>query len=232
MDSDVVRKAFELLCDLQNELTKALASLAGKQSRGFQDNFNVYSAGHINRAAEGFIFLTKASRIDASKFLIRPAIEAMFRLEAVRKQPDLLFRIAYTERIEDQKWIRRAAVRAQVSYDTAAEERRWSKAKKDYARQCPGHRLEEKELRVRDAAKAIGKTMEDYYDSHYLMYCKYTHAALRALGGSLNELADFEDARTMALSVFSALDILATIGGAAPNLESLRERMDELDAAP
>lgn len=91
------------------------------------------SAGHINRAAEGFIFLRRANRVDASKFLIRPAIEAMIRLEAVKRHPELLFRIAYTERNKDHTWRERAAKRMGTSYDVAAEEQQWNDAKKKLA---------------------------------------------------------------------------------------------------
>lgn len=230
MDSDLVARSFALLCDLQNELQAALASLAGRQSQGFVDKYYNFSAGHINRAVEGFVFLRKASRIDASKFLIRPAIEAMIRLEAVKRQPKLVFRIAHTERIKDRKWIGRAAVRKAINYDLATEERDWNEGKARLSAQFPPGALEEKELNLRDTAKEIGPMMEDYYDSHYLMYCAYTHAGLRAITGSLSELTDPEDSATMSLCAFSALDVVASIGATTSNLESLRERRNQLYA--
>jgi hypothetical protein len=232
MEPDLVGRSFALLCDLQNELQAALASLAGKQSQGFLDKYYNFSAGHINRAVEGFIFLRNASRIDASKFLIRPAIEAMIRLEAVKRQPKLLLRIAHTERIKDRKWIGRAAVRNAIDYDLVTEEKHWNEAKARFAAQFPAYVLEEKELNLRDTAKEVSQVMENYYDSHYLLYCAYTHAGLRALTGSLNELTDSEDSATMSLCAFSALDVLASIGATSPNLESLRKRRNQLYAAP
>jgi|ERR1039457_295378 hypothetical protein len=232
MDPDLVARSFALLCDLQNELHAALASLAGRQSQGFLDKYYNLSAGHINRAVEGFIFLRKASRIDASKFLIRPAIEAMIRLEAVKRQPKLFFRIAHTERIKDRKWIGRAAVRRAINYDLVTEEKDWNEGKARLIAQFPPGALEEKELNLRDTAKEVGAIMEDYYDSHYLMYCAYTHAALRAMTGSLNELTDPEDSATMSLCALSGLDVVASIGAATSNLESLRERRNQLYPAP
>jgi uncharacterized protein DUF5677 len=181
--------------------------------------------------AEGFIFLRNASRADASKFLIRPAIEAMIKLEAVKKHPELLFRIAFTERNKDQKWRGRAAARKGVNYDVVAEEQEWKEATKKLATQFQPRALEEKELDLRATAKKVNKILEDYYDSHYLMYCAYTHAAISALTGSLNELTDHEDSATMVFCVFSALDAVATIGAATPNLESLREYRNKLYAA-
>ena len=92
--------ALELADDLQNELANALNSLAGRQSRGVHDNYYVRIAAHVNAAAEGFVFLRREHRVNATKLLVRPVIEAVLRLEAVRRKPELLFRIAFTERLD------------------------------------------------------------------------------------------------------------------------------------
>src|SRR5882724_11544409 len=89
------QRSLSLLCDIQQELANALNSVGGKQSRGGLDNYYFHSAVHVNRAAEAFIFLRKSGRIDASKFLVRPLIETMFRVEATQKKPELFYRIAY-----------------------------------------------------------------------------------------------------------------------------------------
>ena len=72
------QRSLTLLCDIQRELANALNSVGGKQSRGALDNYYFHSADHVNRIAEGFIFLRKSGRIDASKLLVRPLIETMF----------------------------------------------------------------------------------------------------------------------------------------------------------
>src|SRR5438045_5835162 len=99
-------RSLELLSDLQGELREALNGLGGKQRDGLYDGYLGYTAGHINRAIEGYIYLRTSQRIDASKHLIRTAIEAVIRLQAVRKKPELLFRIAFSEFNEDKKWVR------------------------------------------------------------------------------------------------------------------------------
>jgi hypothetical protein len=64
--------SLKLLCDMHGGLSRALNSLRGKKSNGLLDYFLFYLAAHMNRAAEGYIVVRKASKIDASKLLIRP----------------------------------------------------------------------------------------------------------------------------------------------------------------
>src|SRR5438876_11927134 len=80
------RRSLALLCDIQQELANELNSVDGKQSRGALDNYCFHSGDHVNRVAEGFIFLRKSGRIDASKLLVRPLIETMFRVVAIQKK--------------------------------------------------------------------------------------------------------------------------------------------------
>jgi hypothetical protein len=62
------------------------------------------------------------------------------------------------------------------------------------------------------------------------MYCWYTHAALRAVGSSLDELTDSEDNRAMALATLAALEALISVGAASPNFNSLQQRMQSVRA--
>jgi hypothetical protein len=51
--------------------------------------------------------------------------------------------------------------------------------------EIPEHPLTEEELSLRRAAECAG--IEGYYDSHYRLYCRFTHAAFRASTGDLSE---------------------------------------------
>src|SRR4029453_13583641 len=97
------QEALALLGDIVEEITRALNSLTGKKLNGLFDNYRFWSSKHLHRAADGFAFLRRSGRVDASKFLIRPAIEIAFRLEAVRKHPDLLYRIAFSEHLREKQ---------------------------------------------------------------------------------------------------------------------------------
>jgi hypothetical protein len=221
-------RRLQLLSDLRDELASALNSLGDKESRGLHDNYTFHAAIWAKMVTEAFILLRREGRMDASKLLVRPVMETMFRVHAVRAQPELLFQIAYTERLEDQKWVRRAAARAGKVYDDKSEEDQWNAFKHMYQEQCPAHALDETKISSFEVAAKAG--LGPYYDSHYRTYCKYEHAALRAIGGSLNDLTDSEDTRTMAMCVFATLNCVAAIGAEALNLQTLRDRLNTLDA--
>ncbi len=91
-----------------------------------------------------------------------------------------------------------------------------------YSSQFPEHRLEETTLSAFQAAEAAG--IEAYYDCAYRLYCQFTHGALRVATGDLNS-TDTVDGRTMAFCVLSALEAVVSIGGEAPRLVPLRDRL-------
>ena len=57
----------------------------------------------VNRASDGYLWLRESGRMDASKFQIRPALEAVFCGTAAMMNRDFLFRKAYSEWVEDKK---------------------------------------------------------------------------------------------------------------------------------
>jgi hypothetical protein len=222
---DPESELISLLGDLQTELATALNSLAGKYPRAIGDRYHLNAGGYINRAAEGYLLLRTRGRIDASKLLIRPAIEAMIRVQALRNKPELLYDIAYSEALEDKKWFRPAAVKygIELSEKVAPD---WEKFETAYKAQFPNAAMTKDKFTLYAAAKAAG--LLNYYDTYYRMYCQYTHAALRATGGYLDDLADPEDTRVMIFCTYCALSAVAEIGAVSPNLESLHSRVDDL----
>lgn len=222
--------ALDILADLQEELQSALNSLGGKQSKAITDRYYLNAGGYINRAAEGFLLLRTAGRIDASKLLIRSALEMMIRIEALRKQPELLYQFGFTESEDDKKWFRPAAARLGKPFDDKTDPPGWGEFEIRFKQAFPNAALKRQRVSLADAARIAG--LMDYYDTHYRMYCKYTHAALRATGGYLDTLSDPEDTRTMVNCTFSALVATADIGGSAPQLNALRARVDHLSKQP
>lgn len=61
-----------------------------------------------------------------------------------------------------------------------------------------------------DAAAAAGPEAVGFYDSHYRLYCKFTHAAFEASVGELNDLTP-ADTRTMLLCTNYALEVVREI---------------------
>ncbi len=224
MDPNNESISLALLEDAQLELRDALNSLGGKRSNGLADHFNGYSARLINNAAEGYIFLRESGRIDASKLLIRPAIEAMFRIVAIKNQPDLLYRIAYSEHLEDAKWARAAAAKLGKNIEPELKQR-WQETSDAYRNAFPHHNLVEKKLTLRDAAAAAG--IDSYYDTYYRLYCQFTHAAFSASSGSLDNF-ESHDSRTFAYCVLVGIGAAAAAGGESPNQQALWGRLFKL----
>jgi hypothetical protein len=230
VNEDLEAESLHVLCDMCNELSGAVNSLGGK-SGDFFVHFKFRLAKYLNYAAEGFIFLRQGNppRIAPSKLLIRPAIEIMFRLAAVKKRPELLYRIAYSEREENWKWFSKTAAKVGKThgYDRATHDKIWDDFKTKYAKHFPGHNTVDQSISTYDLAEATG--LADYYDSHYRMYSRYTHAAFEAVEGLLDTLATPEDNRTMALCCLNALETLNPLGANVPNLKSLADRLNSLD---
>ncbi len=213
------QESLTLLDDVVTEITQALESLGGKEHKGLFDNYQFWSSKHLHRAAEGFAFLRRSGRFDASKFLIRPAIEIVFRLEAVKKQPDLLYRIAFSEHCRDEQFLRAAAEHSTESYNDTQMKQRWRKFSDAFAAAFPKIPRVNEKLSTACAAEKAG--MKPVYNGDYRAYCQYTHGALRATTGGLDEATDSHDNRAMALCAFVALDTLVLLGAKSPNRDRL-----------
>lgn len=215
--NDAELESPQLLREMQAELRDALNSLGGRPLEGLLHGYIGYSVGYINRAVEGYIYLRESTRVDASKLLVRPAIEAVFRVQAVRKNPELLFRIAYSEFIDEKKWVRPLDKDA-----IKLLERHWAQFRQAYHSKYPEHPLSEKKLTAWDASEAAG--LKGYYESHYRLYCQFSHGGFRASTGDLNDFEP-EDNRTMTLCSFAGIDALVSVGALAPKLPELKRRL-------
>lgn len=233
MQNELEERSMTVLCDIEKQLAESIESLRGTHGAGLCEHYRFHTASYVHAAVEGYIWLRKSGRVSASKHLVRTCIEAFIRLEAVKKKPNLLGEIAFAEFGEDLKWARSLGQHA--SDATAAINRTWNDFKSAYSAKYPGlGRVEElcldnQALNLRSIAEQIG--MQGYYDSHYRLYCRFTHAAFRASTGSLGEL-ESEDNRTMALCALGSIEALALIGAPAPNMEALRDRLARLDESP
>lgn len=218
-------ESLRLLRELQSALAGVLNSLGGKSGEGLFEHYVFYSSVYIKRAAEGFIALRETGRLDASKFLVRPIMEVTIKQWAVVKQPELLYRIAYSERMEDRKLIQPSFRRAGKNYD-ALDQQYWREFSNKYSRQYPNRPRQNKALSLYEMAKAA--KIESYYNSYYRLYCQITHGAFRAMVGGLNWF-DSEDNRTVASCVLGALEAMneAKITN-TPGLGELKQKLSNL----
>jgi len=218
--------AMALLWEIQPAIAVALNSLGGKMTKGVEDLYYLYASSHINTAVDAFILLRREHRIDGARLLVRPALETMLRLQAVRVRTYLLYRVLLREALEADKWFGSVARRHGVAYTRVCDRAKWQAVKNRCVAQFGADKLEDVPLDSYGAAAAIG--LEAYYDSHYRGYCQYTHGALEAVSGSLDELTDPEDTRVMLHSAMIALDALVDIRAECPGIASLRERFSEV----
>ena len=93
----------KLLKELQPIFIDALNSLGGKKPPDAASSYLGRVAINVNRASDGYLFLRESGRMDASKLLVRPALEAVFSGTAAMKDKAFLFRKAYSEWKEHKK---------------------------------------------------------------------------------------------------------------------------------
>jgi hypothetical protein len=214
----------QLVRAIQEALEHALESLTGKPHNGLLDQYNVRSAAFVSRAADSFVILQDFSRPDMAKLLMRPVIEVTFRLEAIRRNPALLYQIAYSEILEDHKWFRFIDEQSGRPYDEARERNELDELTHTYHEHFPEQSIVKAKLSTFEIARAA--QLEPYYNSHYRMYCQYSHASFRAITGDLVEISDQADHRVMSLCGVVALNVLHSMGAETPDLPPLFEHLN------
>jgi hypothetical protein len=217
-----------LLSELEPALAVALNSLGERMTQKVEDLYYLYESKHIHTAVDGFILLRREDRIDGARLLVRPALEAMLRLRSVLAKPHLIYRVLVAQAVETDKWLGGVAERLGEPYKRVRDSDVWQAVKARCASQFGAEKLVETPLSSYDAAATIG--VESYYESHYRGYCQYTHGALEAVSGNLDEVIDPQDTRVMVHSAMTALEALGGIGASCPQLEAFCERFVALSS--
>lgn len=217
----------KLTAALALELKRALDSLGGKECPGLFEGVLGYTARLVGWAGNGYVGLKSLGQDNPARLLIRPAIEAMFKIEAIRREPTLIYRLGYTELLEQEKW-RRLSTGMPVETSRNEFENAWSDFDEKYAARYPEHIRTRREVSTMEIAEIAGAAA--YYNSHYRLYCQFTHATVHASSGSLECFSDHDD-KTMGMCLVSALEATQVIGGDCPGLESLRHEFFRSDRA-
>ena len=212
------KELLTLVTQLQESLAACLNSLGGRPRNGLEEAFKGFCASHINRAAEGFVVLKGGNRDYSARLLVRPAMEAMFKLLAVKTDPSALYGIARYEHDQDKKWSRPFAPGGEGELTKAFDEK-WKQFTEAYRGQHTEQELIPSPIGVRGAAERAH--VDRYYDSHYRLYCQYTHAALRATTGDLDTFSG-EDERVVGFALIVAIEAVQEFGGLCDPFPSLR----------
>jgi hypothetical protein len=211
-----------LLKELQAILAEALDSLGGKTPPTSGSSYLGRIAITVNRVSDAYICLRDLGRADASKLLIRPVLEATFLAAAAMKDPNFLFRRAYTEWEEDRKLFARDD-NGRLEADCFLEE-----LKSQFRKQCPEYPVRCERLSMRQAAEMADLLPQ--YEGTYRIYCKFTHSALRAVSGNLNEMTDSNDTHTVVWCALMTLGLLQKHTPAIiPSLDSFVPRLRSLN---
>ena len=214
----------KLLKELQPILVKAMDSLAGKKPANLSSSYLGRIAVTINRASDGYLLLREAGRMDASKLLIRPALEAVFCGTAAIKNKEFPFRKAYSEWEEDKKLFARSVVEKK---DADAYLKHLLE---QFTKHNPDYPIIHKSISIKDTAEMA--ELLPAYEYSYRIYCKFTHSAMRAVEGDLNQRTDLFDTPTIVWCVLFILKQLKQHTPAEiPDLDVFDQRVSLLDAA-
>jgi hypothetical protein len=190
----------KLLKELQPIIVKAINSLGGKKPPNAGSNYLGIIANTVNRASDGYLVLRESARMDASKLLIRPALEAVFCGIAAVSNKEFLFRKAYSEWGEHKKLFSRDVV------GKAQADEVLKRLQEDFPKHNPDYPVNLKPASIWDAADMAG--LLPVYEYAYRMYCKFTYSAMSAVSGNLDQQTDLHDTPTMVWCVLTTLEFL------------------------
>jgi hypothetical protein len=205
-----------LLRVLQRLLKAALDSLGNKTGATPQTHYLAWAANSVNVAADAYLYLRESCRVPASKVLLRLPLEAVFATLAVMQNPRYLFFKAYSEIENDIRLVAQNATAGAAATEQLHElERRFEAA-------YPGEQF--RGTNIRECAQIAGQV--EAYDVWYRLYCQFTHGALRATVGALNDVTDVRDTNLMSWCVLMMLEQLKQHTPAdVPGLDALKSRL-------
>ena len=188
-----------LLGRLQFLLTDAINSLDTKKLTP-ETRYLSMCAITVNQAAGGYFVLRERKQVYASKYLIRPILEATISAGAVMKKKGFLYRKAYSELLEEKKNFPKGP-QTDAHFDSILRQ-----LKDFFKKYDSSYPIEDKEVKLRYAAELA--EMLPLYDVVYRTYCKFTHGGIDAALGQLNEMTDDLDTQFAVRLVLMMLEQL------------------------
>ena len=235
--NDFEVRSLKLLIDAHNELSNGIKSVGESEqiARGYVDHFRFWSSVYMNTVSQGFIHLRQAGLLKESRLLVRPVLELHIKQKAIHDRPDLIYRLGRYETNQDVTWLR--AIWEQVEKDDSTtpapepfDEASFTVQLKEFRHHCeklfPTGDLRPVDISIIELAqKGIG---EQYYNSFYRTYCKFTHATMRVLIGSMDDITSESDNILMIGCVLSAVETTAALGGRTSDISALTRHYQEL----
>lgn len=219
--------------ELRLLLANALDSIAGKTTQGEVSRL-LWCAVHVNKVVGGYSELRKRHMIHASKIMIRPVIETTAVAVAVVTQTGFLFQKACSEYREDKKLLTEFRKIFEMSKQPtrpieqhlAKLETDWEQFRQHWSQIRPHDPLKSVELHFPDVLHAAGL---DAWYAQYRIYCQFTHGAMRAASGDLDEMTDPADNLVIAGLTLIILDHLKKYASVElPDLAPLWQRANSM----
>jgi hypothetical protein len=208
----------KLLKELQCILTTALDSLANQKPPSAESRYVSDAAKSVNIAADAYTMLRESGRVHASKLMVRPMIDVVITASAVVKEKGFLFRKAFTE-FDDMKKL------YEKTPDNEAKAKTYLEQLKKRFQEEPGYPIVCKRVAGRYTAQVAG--LLPVYDTAYRIYCEFTHSAVRAVRGGLDQTTDPIDTTMVIWAVGIMLNQLKLFTPAnVPNLTPFNERLE------
>src|SRR6266566_3738268 len=209
-----------LLMDVQKALSLAIQSLDDKAPppANVDCQYLQSAAAFVNCAADGYLVVREAFRVDASKLLVRPILESVFKAAAVMRKPGFLTRLAYSEWKEELRMFKKDPA------GKAASTRELEEFKKRFSQDNPGYPAVYSHASISDTATEAG--MKTLYETTYGTYCAFTHAALAAVHGPSDGWTDNNDTGVVTCCIMVILELLNQHTPAqVPDIAPFRERL-------
>jgi len=219
--------------ELQALLANALNSIAGKFTEA-EVSYLVWGASHVNKTVAGYAELRKQHMVHASKIMVRPVMEATAAVIAALKKPGFLFQKAHSEYQQDKNLIiefrnvleKTGQPTVSTQQQLSDAEKHWQQFEQNWVRIRPGDPKNFGKLLFPEVLHAAD--LNPWY-AQYRLYCQFTHGALRAASGDLDEMTDPADNLAIAWLTLMILDQLQKHAPVAvPDLKPLWERAESL----
>jgi len=209
-------KVLALLSESIAALASAIDSLGGTDAEA-KARYLFWTASFVNHTAAGFLKL-KELNLKASKLLVRPCLEALFNACATINRREFLFEKACAEWREENKYSPEDTSSHQEAEDAL------NQLKAYFGSYRSNDAIRKDRLSVSQAADFAG--LAPIYNSAYRVYCQYTHGALRAAVGDLDEATDSRDTPYVTYVVLRMLRLLVEqCGAVCPDLDALEKSL-------
>jgi hypothetical protein len=208
----------DLLTRIQDALAANLGGLKGKD-KNISEFYRFEYCRFVNNTTESFLFLVKNERAEASRVLVRPALEVTFRLQAIQIKPELLLGVAKWEHEERIKLMNGVAPHL-VDETSKKMADQWTATVERFEKLFPDLPVNETRLSAFNAAKEIpnaptlkmGKgDSNPFYDTYYRFYSPFSHGHIDSLSGEMNYLP-FLDNSIMGYCAMIALHVTVELG--------------------